>query len=85
MKTLTNSNELRAALTRKGMTQEQVAEALGITTATLNYKINNKREFKTSEVKALVDLLEIKKEDIDKIFFANDVDCESTFEETEGE
>ena len=82
---MTNSNELRAALTRKGMTQEQVAEALGITTATLNYKINNKREFKTSEVKALVDLLEIKKEDIDKIFFANDVDCESTFEETEGE
>lgn len=66
---LTNSNELRAAITRKGMTQEQVAEALGITTATLNYKINNKREFKTSEVKALVDLLEIKKEDIDKIFF----------------
>ena len=82
---MTNSNELRAALTRKGMTQEQVAEALGITTATLNYKINNKREFKTSEVKALVDLLEIKKEDIDKIFFANDVDCKSTFEETEGE
>ena len=82
---MTNSNELRAAITRKGMTQEQVAEALGITTATLNYKINNKREFKTSEVKALVDLLEIKKEDIDKIFFANDVDCESTIEETEGE
>ena len=82
---MTNSLELRAALTRKGMTQEQVAEALGITTATLNYKINNKREFKTSEVKALVDLLEIKKEDIDKIFFANDVDCESTIEETEGE
>lgn len=82
---MTNSNELRAAITRKGMTQEQVAEALGITTATLNYKINNKREFKTSEVKALVDLLEIKKEDIDKIFFANDVDCESTNEETEGE
>ena len=82
---MTNSNELRAAITRKGMTQEQVAEALGITAATLNYKINNKREFKTSEVKALVDLLEIKKEDIDKIFFANDVDCESTNEETEGE
>ena len=82
---MTNSNELRAAITRKGMTQEQVAEALGITTATLNYKINNKREFKTSEVKALVDLLEIKKEDIDKIFFANDVDCESTNDESEGE
>lgn len=77
---MTNSNELRAAMTRKGMTQEQVAEALGVTTATLNYKINNKREFKTSEVKALVDLLEIPKEDIDKIFFANDVDCESTIE-----
>ena len=82
---MTNSLELRAAITRKGMTQEQVAEALGITTATLNYKINNKREFKTSEVKALVDLLEIKKEDIDKIFFANDVDCESTPDEMEGE
>lgn len=68
---MTNSIELRAAILRKRMTQEQVAEYLGISPASLNYKINNKYEFKSSEIKALIELLEIEKDDIDGIFFAD--------------
>lgn len=80
-----NSKELRAEFIRNGLTQEQVAKILGVTTTTLNYKIHNKYEFKTSEIKTLIDLLNIKKEDIDKIFFANDVDLGSTIDKAEGE
>jgi len=71
---LTNTNELRAAMTRKGMTQEQVADILNISAATMNYKLNNKREFKATEIKALIDLLEIPEDKINLIFFAGDVD-----------
>lgn len=71
---MTNTNELRAAITRKGMNQESVAEFLGISTATLNYKLNNKREFKATEIKALIDLLEIPEDKVNMIFFACDVD-----------
>lgn len=71
---MTNSKKLRALILERGFIQEQVAAHLGITTASLNYKINNKREFKASEIHALIELLEIKDEDVNGIFFALDVD-----------
>lgn len=66
---MTNTKKLRALILECGLTQEQVAAHLGITPASLNYKINNKREFKASEIKALVDLLNIPNEDVTGIFF----------------
>ena len=71
---MTNTKKLRALILERGLTQEQVAAHLGITTASLNYKINNQREFKASEIKALVELLKIPDEDVPVIFFACDVD-----------
>ena len=71
---MTNTNELRAAITRKGMTQEQVADILKISVPTMNYKVNNKREFKATEIKALIDLLDIPEDKVNMIFFAGDVD-----------
>lgn len=71
---MTNTKKLRALILERDLTQEQVAVHLGITPASLNYKINNKREFKASEIKALVDLLNIPGEDVSVIFFAHDVD-----------
>ncbi len=71
---MTNTKKLRALILERGFIQEQVAAHLGITTASLNYKINNKREFKASEIHALIELLEIKDEDVNGIFFALDVD-----------
>lgn len=71
---MTNTKKLRALILECGLTQEQVAAHLGITPASLNYKINNKREFKASEIKALVELLNIPNEDVTGIFFTRDVD-----------
>lgn len=71
---MTNTKKLRALILECGLTQEQVAAHLGITPASLNYKINNKREFKASEIKALVELLNIPNEDVTGIFFTCDVD-----------
>lgn len=71
---MTNTKKLRALILECGLTQEQVAAHLGITPASLNYKINNKREFKASEIKALAELLNIPNEDVTGIFFTRDVD-----------
>ena len=71
---MTNTKKLRALILERDLTQEQVAAHIGITPASLNYKINNKREFKASEIKALVELLNISGEDVSMIFFAHDVD-----------
>lgn len=71
---MTNTKKLRALIVERGYTQERVAAHLGITTASLNYKINNKREFKATEIKMLVELLKISEGDIPVIFFACDVD-----------
>lgn len=71
---MTNTKKLRALILECGLTQEQVAAHLGITPASLNYKINNKREFKASEIKSLVELLNIPNEDVTGIFFTRDVD-----------
>ena len=71
---MTNTKKLRALILERGLTQEQVAANLGITPASLNYKINNKREFKASEIKALVELLNIPDGGVTMIFFTPDVD-----------
>lgn len=71
---MTNTKKLRALILERGLTQEQVAANLRITSASLNYKINNKREFKASEIKALVELLNIPDGDVSMIFFTPDVD-----------
>lgn len=80
---MTNKNEFVAAMKRVGLNQEQVAEYLGISTTALNNKINNKSEFKASEIQKLIVLFKIDPDDsdsINKIFFAPDVDLESTSE-----
>jgi len=55
-----------------GMNQERLAELLGMTSATFNYKVNNKSEFKASEIKKLCEVLKIT--DVNTIFFADKVE-----------
>lgn len=63
----TNTSKLKAKLVEKGFTQAQIAEKLGISFQSLCYKINNKIEFKASEIQKLCELLDIK--DKDEYFF----------------
>ena len=66
---MTNTNLLKGAIKANGMTQSDVAKSIGISTASMNYKINNRRQFTVSEISQLVELLGIKNKD--EYFFAD--------------
>lgn len=71
---MTNTLKLKAVILEKGFTQEQIAEMLGMTIATFNYKVNNKSEFKASEIKKLGEILHLTAEEVNTIFFADKVE-----------
>lgn len=68
---MTNTIALKSLISNKGLKMKYVAEYLGLSAYGFQLKVENKQEFKTSEVSALCDLLSIdslmEKEDI---FFA---------------
>lgn len=67
---MTDSKELRSLIEEKGFKLKYVAEYLGLSSYGLSLKIDNKREFKASEVLALCELLEIRSlKKKEKIFF----------------
>lgn len=49
--------------------QENLANEIGITKTTLNYKLNNKIAFKQSEIIVLSNLLDIPRDEIIEYFF----------------
>lgn len=65
---MTNTLKLKSIMVEKGFTQAELAKALNISEQSLNYKINNKREFKASEITMLIKLLSIT--NVSEIFFA---------------
>lgn len=73
---MTNTLKLKAAIVGSGLNQEQVAENLEMTIATLNYKINNKSEFRASEIKKLSEVLNLTNEEVNTIFFDDWVEKE---------
>lgn len=74
MRKLTNSSELRDAIISAGFKYGYLAQALGITSYSLQKKIDNITEFKASEIKKLCELLCLDGERKDSIFFA--IDCD---------
>lgn len=66
---VTASNKLKARILEKGLTQTNVAAKLGISYQSFNYKLNNVREFKASEIKNLCEILDISNKD--DYFFYN--------------
>lgn len=72
------SNMLKSKIALVGINQERLAEMMGangasIDRATLNQKINAKREFNQSEIKALIDALKLSNEEAIEIFFTSNV------------
>lgn len=65
-----NANLLRAKIVENGMTQEEVAKAIGITPKTFSLKINSGK-FGLDEADKLIELLKIEKPE--RIFFADTV------------
>lgn len=68
---MTNTTELKVAMFRCHITMEELANKIGISSASLSYKANNKREFTSTEIKAISDVLGLSVEDREMIFFAN--------------
>lgn len=66
---MTNTFLLEEHLDRKGYKKGFIAKTLGITPNALRRKMTNKSEFKSSEVKALSELLDLTFEEIREIFF----------------
>ncbi|MEG2262127.1 MAG: helix-turn-helix transcriptional regulator [Raoultibacter sp.] len=73
---MTDTLKLRALMLEKGYTQERLANEAKLSVPALNQKINNKYEFKASEIAIISRILGIK--DKESIFFAHDVDLKST-------
>lgn len=68
---MTNTLELKRLIKKKGLKMKYVAEYLGLSPYGFQLKVENKQEFKTSEVAALCDLLEIESlDEKENIFFA---------------
>lgn len=73
---MTNTLKLKALLIERGYTQANLADEIGISTYTMNKKINNKVEFKMSEIEKISRILRISNKD--DIFFYHDVEFNST-------
>lgn len=68
---MTNSEALMSKIAQSGKTKRHLAKMLGISTQGLYNKINNKTEFKASEIRTLsneLDITTVKERDL--IFFS---------------
>lgn len=67
---MTNTSLLEQYIEKSGYKKGYIAHQLGITAYGLALKINNKSEFKASEMTILCKLLKISARDKEAIFFA---------------
>lgn len=68
---MTNTPLLEQYIEKSGYKKSFIAQQLGITAYAFALKINNKSEFKASEITILCKLLKISAKDREAIFFAN--------------
>lgn len=71
---MTNTIEFKVMLMRKGLTIKKLSDLIGISATSISYKMNNVREFKSSEIQAIQNALDLTDEERNKIFFAESVD-----------
>ena len=75
---MTNSEELRSIIERKGLKMKFVANYLGLSPYGFQLKVDNRQEFKTSEVSSLCKLLCIESLEDKERIFCQIVDLKST-------
>ena len=63
-----NRAELRAAIARIGISKTVLAQALGISSTSLQLKLKGEREFKESEIQKLINILGLTADDVNLIF-----------------
>lgn len=67
---MVNSNALKGAIIREGLTQVKLAKFVKLTKQSLNYKILNKATFNINEVAIIRKVLNLSSEELISIFFA---------------
>lgn len=65
-----NRDELRAAIARKNITRKDLADALGITPVALYNKMAGRNEFKETEIRKLIAVLELSPDAVNTIFLS---------------
>ncbi len=70
---MTDTSLLRKKIDESGYKLRFIAKKLNITYAGFLKKVNNETEFKASEIQILGELLNLTREEIDKIFFTLNV------------
>ena len=63
-----NRLELRVEITRKELSNRFIAQELGISEQAFYTKMNGSREFKESEIKKLIQLLDLSPDRVNEIF-----------------
>lgn len=66
---MVNSKKLEDLIKESGLKKAAIAEKMGLSPYGLALKINNQNEFKVSEVQSLCEILNIKRQARDGIFF----------------
>lgn len=69
-----NLELLNDVIDRSKLTRTAIAESLGLSRQGLLNKTTGTREFKGSEIKRLIQILELDEQQQNAIFFADDVD-----------
>lgn len=64
-----NYSKLLGKIKEQHLTQEQLAEKIGITSSTLNLKLNNKAVFTAKEIEAIRNVLGMTAHEIGAYFF----------------
>ena len=68
---MTDSETLRSVIKASGMKYGFLAKKIGISAYSLQRKIDNQVDFKSSESARLADVLNLSGENLNSIFFAN--------------
>lgn len=61
--------KLKTAMAKSGLSNELIAELLGISSLVLEAKVNGDREFMASEIRKLYDILNLTNQSVMEIFF----------------
>ena len=65
---MTDTKKLKAKMVENGILLDTLAKKVGISRASLSYKINNKRKFSAEEIRDISSELQLKSEEIHQIF-----------------
>lgn len=75
---MVDTKSLAQEMKNNGYTIEALATAMGLSRTGLFNKIHNRTEFRITEINKITILLNLKKREVNRIFFANDVELNST-------